>query len=112
MRAHDRLVRDLSSWRADAALATCLSVSVVALVAAHGLLSGTNDVLETLAGVAICASIVLRGIQPQLAAGVGAVFLALAALGSVASIPDAAITLILVPVFLLAYSLGAAALCR
>lgn len=109
MQAHDRLVRDLTSWRADAALASCLSVLVVAPVAARGLLSGTNNVLETLAGVAICASILLRRIHPQLAAGVGGVFLALTALGSLASIPDPAITLILVPVFLLAYSLGAAA---
>jgi signal transduction histidine kinase len=106
MQAHDRLVRDLTSWRADAALAVCLVVSVVALVAAQGLLRGTNNVLELCAGVAICGSIVLRRMQPQLAAAVGAVFLALSALGSSANMPD---TVIAVPVFLLAYSLGAAA---
>jgi signal transduction histidine kinase len=106
MQAHDRLVRDLTSWRADVALAICLIVSIVALVAAQGLLRGTNNVLELCAGIAICGSIVLRRIQPQLAATVGAVFLALSALGSSATMPD---TVIVVPVFLLAFSLGAAA---
>ncbi len=106
MQAHDRLVRSLTSWRADAALAICLIASAVAFVAAQGVLRGTNNVLELCAGVAICGSIVLRRDHPQLAAGVAAVCLALTALGSSASMPD---TLILVPVFLLAYSLGAAA---
>jgi signal transduction histidine kinase len=106
MQAHDRLARDLTSWRADAALAICLIVSLVALVAAQGFLRGTNNLLELCAGSAICASIVLRRIQPQLAAGVAAVILALTALGSA---PDTPSTLVVIPVFLLAYSLGAAA---
>jgi len=94
------------SWRADALLAAGLGLSSVAFMAAQGVLHGTSNLIETCCGLGVCASLAARRQYPKLAAGAAACCLALTVLGNSSDLPD---DLILAPVFLLAYSLGAAA---
>ncbi len=105
MQARDRLIRFAGSWHSDAALAAGLWLLLVALVAAAGELHGPNNLLETGCGLGVCASIVARRRFPKQAALAASAALALTALGNVGNLP---VNPVAVPIFLLAYSLGAA----
>jgi len=83
-----------------------LSAFLLTYLIVQGLLHGANNLLETGCGVGVFGSVIMRRSHPQLAAVVAGGCLAVAALGSSAAFPG---SLILVPVILLAYSLGTAA---
>jgi signal transduction histidine kinase len=102
----DRISRIGAGRRADvlAALGLCVFLLVYLLV--RGMLHGANNLLEAGCGVAVFGCVIMRRSHPQLAAAVAGGCLAVAALGSSAAFPG---SLILVPVILLAYSLGTAA---
>jgi len=107
MRAPDRILRIAGGWRGDAVVAVGLVAVSLVVLAAQGLLHGANNLLETGCGIGACGCIIVRRAHPQLAAVAAGVCLAVAGVaGSSAGMPG---SLVLVPVFLLAYSLGAGA---
>jgi signal transduction histidine kinase len=106
MRPGDRISRIAAGRRADVLLALGLTAFLLIYLIARGLLHGANNLLETGCGVGVFGSVIMRRSHPQLAAVVAGGCLAVAALGSSAAFPG---SLILVPVILLAYSLGTAA---
>jgi signal transduction histidine kinase len=106
MRARDRISRIAGGWRGDALVALGLSAFLLVFLAVQGLLHGANNLLEAGCAIGVFGCIIVRRAHPQLAAAAAAICLAVAALGSSASMPG---SLILVPVFMLAYSLGTAA---
>jgi signal transduction histidine kinase len=106
MRAPDRISRIAAGRRADVLVAVGLCVFLLTYLIARGMLHGANNLLETGCGVAVFGCVIIRRSHPQLAAAVAGGCLAVAALGSSAAFPG---SLILVPVILLAYSLGTAA---
>jgi len=106
MRTPDRISRIAGGRRADVLVALGLSAFLLTYLIVQGLLHGANNLLETGCGVAVFGCVIMRRSRPQLAAVVAGGCLAVAALGSSAAFPG---SLILVPVILLAYSLGTAA---
>jgi signal transduction histidine kinase len=102
----DRGSRIAARLRADLLTALGLSAFLLIYLIVRGLLHGPNNLLETACGVAVFGCVTMRRGHPQRAAGVAGGCLALAALGSSAAFPG---SLILVPIVLLAYSLGTAA---
>jgi signal transduction histidine kinase len=106
MRAPDRISRIAGGRRADVLVALGLSAFLLIYLIAQGMLHGANNLLETGCGLGVFGCIILRRSHPQLAAVVAGGWLTVAALGSSAAFPG---SLILVPVLLLAYSLGTAA---
>jgi signal transduction histidine kinase len=106
MRQPERSALIVQSWRIDALLAAGLIAAVVAYPAAQGILHGWNNLLETGLGIGVIASVPARRTHPMIAAGTAGCLLALTGLGDDNSLPG---TLVLVAVFLLAYSLGTVA---
>jgi signal transduction histidine kinase len=106
MRARDRISRIAGGWRGDALVALGLSAFLLVFLAVQGLLHGAHNLLEAGCAAGVFGCVIVRRAHPQLAAVAAAICLAVAALGSSASMPG---SLILVPVFMLAYSLGTAA---
>ena len=70
----------------------------------QGMLHGANNLFETGCAAGVSGCVIVRRGRPQLASVMAGGCLAAAALGSSADLPG---SLILVPVFMLAYSLGA-----
>jgi signal transduction histidine kinase len=103
MRIPDRLVRLARDWHGDAVLAGALIAFVLVLVIVQDQLNSVNNVLEVACGCGVIGCVAIRRIHPSLAAVTAAALLAASDLGSSSNLPDA---LILVPVFVLAYSLG------
>ena len=105
MRAPDRISRIAGGRRADVLVALGLTAFLLIYLIAQGMLHGANNLLETGCGLGVFGCVILRRSHPRLAAVVAGGCLAAAALGSSAAFPG---SLILVPVLLLAYSLGTA----
>ncbi len=80
-----------------------LSAFLLIYLIARGMLHGANNLLETGCGIGVFGCVIMRRSHPQRAAVVAGGCLAVAALGSSAAFPG---SLILIPVILLAYSLG------
>jgi signal transduction histidine kinase len=99
-------MRITGGWRGDALVALGLTAFLLVFLAVQGLLNGANNLLEAGCGVGVFGCVIVRRAHPQLTAVAAACCLAVAALGSSAGMPG---SLILVPVFMLAYSLGAGA---
>jgi signal transduction histidine kinase len=106
MRTPDRISRIAGGRRADVLVAAGFSAFLLTYLIVQGLLHGANNLLETACGVGVFGCVIMRRGHPQLAAVVAGGCLAVAALGSSTAFPG---SLILVPVILLAYSLGTAA---
>jgi signal transduction histidine kinase len=105
MRIPDRIERIIGDWRGDAALAGALTAFALVYLIAQAKLNSANNVFEVCCAAVVFGSLALRRAHPGLAAVVAAGGLAATALGSLADLPDA---VGLVPVFVLAYTLGAA----
>ena len=101
----DRISRTAAGWRADVLAALGLSAFLLIYLLARGMLHGANNLLETACSLVVFGCVIIRRSHPQWAAAVTGGCLAVAALGSSAAFPG---SLILVPVTLLGYSLGAA----
>jgi signal transduction histidine kinase len=106
MRPGDRIARIAGGRRADVLVALGLAAFLLIYLIARGMLHGANNLLETGCGLGVFGCVILRRSHPQVAAVVAGGCLTAAALGSSAAFPG---SLILVPVLLLAYSLGTAA---
>ncbi len=106
MRARDRVSRIVGGWRGDVLVALALSAFLLIFLAVEGRLQGGNNLLEAGCGVGVVGSVTARRARPRLTAAAAGSCLAVAALGSSAGMPG---SLVLVPVFMLAYSLGARA---
>ena len=106
MRARDRVQAITGGWLGDALVALGLTAFLLVFLALQGLLHGANNLLEAGCAVGAFSCVIVRRVHPQLAAVAAACCLAVAALGSSAAMPG---SLILVPVFMLAYSLGTGA---
>jgi signal transduction histidine kinase len=106
MPARDRVQAITGGWRGDALVALGLTAFLLVFLAVQGLLDGANNLLEAGCAVGAFSCVIVRRAHPQLAAVAAACCLAVAALGSSAAMPG---SLILVPVFMLAYSLGVGA---
>jgi signal transduction histidine kinase len=106
MRAPDRIARIAGARQADLFVALGLTVFLLIYLIARGMLHGGNNLLETGCGLGVFGCVIVRRSHPQLAAVVAGGCLMLTVLGSSAAFPG---SLILVPVLLLAYSLGTAA---
>jgi signal transduction histidine kinase len=106
MRVPDGFARVARDWRGDALAALGLIAFQLIFLAAQGLLHGANNLLETGCVILGFSCLILRRAHPQLAAVAAGTCFAASALGSSAFIPG---SLVLVPVFMLAYSLGSAA---
>jgi signal transduction histidine kinase len=103
MRIPDRIGRLTGDWRGDALLAGSLAAFMVVYLLVQGKLNSANNVFEVCCGALVFGSLAVRRAHPWLAAIVAAAGLAATALGSVGDLPDA---VGLVPVFVLAYTLG------
>ena len=91
----------------DLIIAIGLSATLVIFLAVEDLLRGADNLLETACAVGVFCCLIPRRADPQLSAIAAAIlFAASAALGSLATIPGELGDLIVVPAFLLAYSLG------
>jgi signal transduction histidine kinase len=106
MRAPDRISRIAGGRRADVLVALGLTAFLLIYLIARGMLHGANNLLETGCGLGVFGCVIVRRSHPQVAAVVAGGCLTAAVLGSSAAFPG---SLILVPVLLLAYSLGTAA---
>lgn len=106
MRIADRILRLARDWRGDAVLAGALIAFVLVVVIARGQLNSASNVLEVCCGAVVTGCVAIRRAHPSLAAITAGALLAATDLGSSADLPGA---LILVPVFVLAYTLGTAA---
>jgi signal transduction histidine kinase len=106
MRAPDRISRIAGGKRADVLVALGLSAFLLTYLIARGMLHGANNLLETGCGLGVIGCVMVRRSHPQLAAAAAGGCLVVADLGSSAAFPG---SLILVPVLVLAYSLGTAA---
>src|SRR6202034_630256 len=105
MPPRDRISRIRGGRLADVLAALGLSAFLLIYLIVRGMLHGANNLLEAGCGVAVFGCVIVRRSHPQWAAVVAGGCLAVAALGSSAAFPG---SLILVPVILLAYSLGTA----
>jgi len=100
-----RLWRVAGSWRGDTILALALAVFLLSFDAAAGLLSGGRDLLFAACAAGICGCLVMRRAHPLWAAAAAAVLIGVTGVaGSAAGEP---FSVLFVPVFALAYSLGA-----
>jgi signal transduction histidine kinase len=106
MRAPDRIAGFAGARQADLFVALGLSAFLLIYLTARGMLHGANNLLETGYGLGVFGCVIVRRSHPQVAAVVAGGCLTLTVLGSSAAFPG---SLILVPVLLLAYSLGTAA---
>ena len=107
MPARDRIMRVAGGWRGDAIVALGLIAFLLLTLAAQGTLRGANNLLEASCGVAAFCCVIVRRAHPEIAAIAAAACLAVA--GTAGSTSDMPGSLILVPVLMLAYSLGASA---
>ncbi len=99
----ERIARIAGSWHADALVAAACSIVVLSYEVAAAPVRGSHTMLETCLGIAFCGTIVARRAHPKLAAAAAACCAALMSLGSFPDVPGDAL---LVPLLLLAYSLG------
>ena len=100
-----RLWRVADSWRGDTILALALAVFLLSFDAAAGLLSGGRDLLFAAGAAGICGCLIVRRAHPRWAAATAAVLIGVTGVaGSAAGEP---FSVLFVPVFALAYSLGA-----
>lgn len=99
----ERLARIWGSWRGDALVAGAASVLVLCYEVVSVPARDGHVLLETCVGVAFCATLVARRAHPKLAATAAAGCAALMSVGSGPVVPGGAL---LVPLLLLAYSLG------
>ena len=92
----------------DLFLAIGLSLTLVISLAAEDLLRGADNLLEMACAIGAFCCLIPRRADPQLSAIAAAIVFAVSAvMGPLATIPAELGDLILVPVVLLAYSLGA-----
>jgi signal transduction histidine kinase len=106
MHIPDRVLRLACGWRGDAALGGLLIALMLVFLISQGKLNGANNSFEAGCAVFLFGCVAIRRTHPYLAAIAAAACLAASALGSLANLPDA---VGLVPVFVLAYTLGTAA---
>ena len=99
------LWRVADSWRGDTILALALVVFLLSFDAAAGLLSGGRDLLTAACAAGVCGCLVGRRVRPRWAAAAAAVLLGVA--GVAGSATGQPFSVLFVPVFVLAYSLGA-----
>ena len=109
MRAPESVSRIADDGSADLLLAIGLSAFLVISLAAEDLLRGADNLLQAACAVGVFCCLIPRRADPQLSALAAAILFAVSALGSLSTIPDALGNVIVVPIFLLAYSLGTAA---
>jgi signal transduction histidine kinase len=109
MRAPRSLSRIADDGSGDLLLAIGLSAFLVISLAAEDLLHGADNLLQAACAVGVFCCLIPRRADPQLSALAAAILFAVSALGSLSTIPDALGNVIVVPIFLLAYSLGTAA---
>ena len=109
MRVPERIARILDDGSGDLLLAIGLSALFVISLAAEDLLHGADNLLQAACAVGVFCCLIPRRADPQLSALAAAILFAVSALGSLSTVPDALGNLIVVPIFLLAYSLGTAA---
>ncbi|HEX4094878.1 MAG TPA: hypothetical protein VHZ33_39690 [Trebonia sp.] len=109
MRAPRGLARIADDGSADLLLALALSAFLVISLAAEDLLHGADNLLRTACAVGVLCCLIPRRADPQLSALAAAILFAVSALGSLATIPSELDDVVVVPVVLLAYSLGTAA---
>jgi signal transduction histidine kinase len=107
MPAPDRLGRILRGWRADAVVAAALAACLIGILAVQGYLHGARSLLASGCAVGILGCVVARRPYPRLAALVAAGLLAAISVASAAMPSDLPGDVMLVPVFMLAYALGA-----
>jgi signal transduction histidine kinase len=109
MRAPKSISRIADDGSADLLLAIGLSAFLVISLAAEDLLRGADNLLQAACAVGVFCCLIPRRADPQLSALAAAILFAVSAVGSLSTIPDALGNVIVVPIFLLAYSLGTAA---
>jgi signal transduction histidine kinase len=109
MRAPRSFSRIADDGSADLLLAIALSLFLVISLAAEDLLRGADNLLQTACSVGVLCCLIPRRADPQLSALAAAILFAISALGSLSTIPNVLGNVIVVPIFLLAYSLGTAA---
>jgi signal transduction histidine kinase len=109
MRAPESFSRIADDGSADLLLAIGLSALLVISLAAEDLLHGPDNLLQAACAVGVLCCLITRRADPQLSALAAAILFAVSALGSLSTIPDDLGNVIVVPIFLLAYSLGTAA---
>jgi signal transduction histidine kinase len=109
MRAPRSFSRIADDGSADLLLAIGLSAFLVISLAAEDLLRGADNLLQAACAVGVLCCLIPRRADPQLSALAAAILFAVSALGSLSTIPDDLGNVIVVPIFLLAYSLGTAA---
>jgi signal transduction histidine kinase len=109
MRAPESFSRIADDGSADLLLAIALSAFLVIALAAEDLLHGPDNLLQAACAVGVFCCLITRRADPQLSALAAAILFAVSALGSLSTIPDDLGNVIVVPIFLLAYSLGTAA---
>jgi signal transduction histidine kinase len=107
MRLRDRAARLAGDWPGDAVIAAVLIALLLGVLAVQGLLRGTTNVLDAVSGAAACGCLIARRARPQLAAIAAAVCMATAGLSEPAT--GWPRSLLFLPTFLLAYSVGASA---
>jgi signal transduction histidine kinase len=95
----------LDSWRGDSALAAALVVTLLLVLSRDGLLNGSNNDFQAARAIGVCGCIAGRRAHPVWVACAAAVLLGIA--GAPGSPADLPFSLLFIPVFLLAYSLGA-----
>ena len=106
MRVPERVTRIAGYGRGDLLVAVGLSALLVIALAAVGELHGRQNLFAAGTTVGVFCCLIPRRAQPQLATDAAATLFAVSALGSVDALPDGLGYLVLVPVFLLSYSLG------
>jgi signal transduction histidine kinase len=99
----ERFARISSSWRGDALVATAVSILVLCYEIVAAGVHDNHALLETCLGIAFSGTIIARRGHPKLAAIAAAGCAALMSLGSGPVVPGGALVL---PLLLLAYSLG------
>jgi signal transduction histidine kinase len=109
MRAPRSFSRIADDGSADLLLAIGLSAFLVISLAAEDLLRGADNLLQAACAVGVFCCLIPRRADPQLSALAAAILFAVSALGSLSTVPDDLGNVIVVPIFLLAYSLGTAA---
>jgi signal transduction histidine kinase len=109
MRAPKGISRIADDGSGDLLLAILLSAFLVISLAAEDLLHGADNLLQAACAVGVFCCLIPRRADPQLSALAAAILFAVSALGSLSTIPDDLGNVIVVPIFLLAYSLGTAA---
>lgn len=100
-----RLWRVANSWRGDTILALALAAFVLSFDAAAGLLSSGRDLLFAACAAGVCGCLAVRRAHPRWAAAAAAVLIGVT--GVVGSATGEPFSVLFVPVFAFAYSLGA-----